>query len=100
MFHESRALRQQILHHLPMHIRQTEAAALVEVGQAFVVNAQQPQHRGVEVVNVDATFRDVVTEIVRLAINQARLHPAARHPSGEAARMMVAPVVVRREFAL
>jgi hypothetical protein len=26
-----------------MHIRQPEAAALVEAGQPFVVNAQQPQ---------------------------------------------------------
>ena len=95
-----RRLRNQILHDLPMHIRQAEAAALVEVGQAFVVNAQQAQHGGVEVVNVDAALRDVVTEIVRLAIDQAGLHTAASHPGGETARMMVTPVIIRREFAL
>jgi hypothetical protein len=48
--------RQQILHHLDMYVRQAETAALVEVGQAFVINAQQAQHRGMEVVNVDANF--------------------------------------------
>ena len=83
-----------------MHIGQAEAAALVEVGQAFVVNAQQAQHRGVEVVNVDTALRDVVTEIVRLAIDETGLHAATGHPRREAARMMVAPVIVRREFAL
>ena len=31
-----------------MNIGQAEAAALVEVGQTFVINAQQTQHRGVE----------------------------------------------------
>jgi hypothetical protein len=39
-----------------MHIGQAEAAALVEVGQAFVIHSGQPQHRGMEVVNVDANF--------------------------------------------
>lgn len=97
---KSHSLRNQILHHLPMHIGQTEAAALVEIRQPFVIHAQQAQHCGVEVVDVDAAFRDVVTEIIRLAIDQAGLHAAASHPCGEAARMMVAPVIVRREFAL
>ena len=36
-------LRQQILHNLPMHIGPAEANALMELGQAFVVNAQQAQ---------------------------------------------------------
>lgn len=83
-----------------MHIRQPEAAALVEVGQAFVVNAQQAQQRGVEIVNVDAALRDVVAKIVRLAIDQTRLHATTSHPCRETARMMIAPVIVRREFAL
>ena len=65
-----------------------------------LVNAQQAQHRGVEVVDVDAALGDVVTEIVRLAIDQTRLHATAGHPRREATRMMVAPIIVRREFAL
>lgn len=83
-----------------MHIGQPEAAALVEIGQAFVINAQQAQHGSVEVVHVDAAFGDVVTEIVRLAIDQAGLHAATGHPRGETARMMVTPVIICREFAL
>jgi hypothetical protein len=39
-----------------MHIGQAEAAGLVEVGQAFVINAQQAQHRSVEIVHVDAAL--------------------------------------------
>ena len=83
-----------------MHVGQAEAAALVEIRQAFVIHAEQAQHRGVEIVDVDAALRDVVAEIVRLAIDQAGLHAATGHPRGETARMMVAPVIVRSEFTL
>lgn len=37
-----------------MPIRQAETVALIEVRQAFVVNAQQAHHRGGEIVNVAA----------------------------------------------
>ncbi len=45
--------RNQILHHLAMHIGQAEAAALVQKCQPFMIHAEQAQHRGVEIVNMD-----------------------------------------------
>ena len=81
-------------------IGQAETAALVEVGQAFVINAEQAQHRGVEIVNVDAVSGDVVTEVIRLAIDHAWLHSTSGQPGCETARMMIAPVIVRRQLAL
>src|SRR5262249_15236345 len=39
-------------------------------------------------------------EVVRLAIDDARLDAAAGHPDGEAARVMIAAVVVARQLAL
>ena len=43
---------------------------------------------------------DVVAEVVGFAERHARLDAAAGQPDGEAARMMVAAVVGRRELAL
>ena len=40
-------------HQLPLHIRQAVVAALVLVGQPLVVDAEQVQDRGLEVVDVD-----------------------------------------------
>jgi hypothetical protein len=53
----------------------------------------------VEVVHVDAIADDIVSELIRLAEDDARLDPAARHPRGEATRMMIA-AEVRLDFAL
>lgn len=49
-----------------MHIRQSEKAVWLDVGQAFVVNAQQAQHRGVEIVNGNAAFDGVAADVSRL----------------------------------
>ena len=46
------------------------------------------------------SFDDVVGEVVGLAVDGAAFEAAAGHPHREAARMMVAAVVLRREAAL
>ena len=83
-----------------MHVGQAEVAALEFVGQAFVVDAHLVQDRRLQVVDVDGVFHGVHAEFVALAVSEAGLHAAAGHPGGEAARMMVAPVIVRRQLAL
>src|SRR5262249_29770364 len=94
-------LRQQFLNHLGwFDTGQLGVEAVGFEGQAFVVEAEQVQHGGVEVANVDRVFRDVVREVAGLAVNRARLDAAAGHPHGEAARMMVAAVVLMRQAAL
>ena len=47
-----------------MNIGQTEVSALEPVRQTSVVNAQQVQDRGLQVVNVDAVFRHAVAKVV------------------------------------
>ena len=48
--------------------------------QASVINAQAMQNCRVQVVNVDRVFRNVVAEVVGLAVNDSRLDSAASHP--------------------
>ena len=60
------------------------------VGEAFVVDAEDVEDRGVEVAEVDRVFGDVVAEVVGAAVFDAGLHAAAGEPDGEAAAVVVA----------
>src|SRR5579884_4364314 len=85
--------RQQLLHDLPMHVRQAEVAALEAVGQLRVIEAQQMQEGRVQVVDVDLVLDHVEAEVVGLAQRQARPEAAAGHPNGEGVGVVVPPVV-------
>ena len=56
-----------------MHIRQAEVSALELERQAFVVDAQAREHGGVQVVDVDGVFGDVVAVVVGFAVDVAGL---------------------------
>src|SRR5579883_2314460 len=75
-------------------------APLVLVGQPLVVDAQEMEDCGVEVVDVDAVGRDAVAEGIRRAKGDARLDPATGRPDGEASGVVVAAVVGGRQLAL
>ena len=64
----SEELSKDLLHHFPVDIRQAEVAAGVAVGQFLVVEAQQPQDGGVQVVHVDLVLDRVVAELVGRAV--------------------------------
>ena len=61
-------LRQNPVHHFAGHVGQPEVAALVAVGEPLVVDAQQVQHRGVQVVDVHDVVDGVVAELVGRAV--------------------------------
>src|SRR5687767_4711808 len=73
----SKLLCQDVLHYVPVHVRQPEVAALEPMRESLVVEAEQVEDRGVEVVDVDGVFDGVEAEVVRLAVDHARLHAAA-----------------------
>ena len=83
-----------------MHIGEPEAAALKAEGKAFVVDAEQVHHGGVEVVDVDTIAVDVVAEGVGFAVSRATFHAASRHPDGKAARVVVAPKIISVQLSL
>ena len=78
--------------------------ALVEAlefeGELAVVDPHEVENRGVEVVDVDGVFGDVVGEVVGFAEFDAAFDAAASHPHGEATGVVVAAVVVFGEVAL
>src|SRR5438105_1552505 len=82
--------RQQRFHHLAADVGQAEIAALETIGQPLVIEAEEVQERGLEVVDVHGIFGDVVAKIVRLAEGDAALDAAAGQPDRIATRVMVA----------
>src|SRR4051794_9829949 len=83
-------LRQDILQHVAMHIRQPEIAALMAVRQAGMLQAQEVQDGRLEVVRVNGVAADVETELVGTAVGHAGLEAAARGKEGEREGVMVA----------
>ena len=75
---------------LPADVGQAEVAALKAVRQLQVVQAEQVQDRGVQVVDVDRVFHRRPADLVGLAVDLAALDAAAGHQHAERIRMMVA----------
>ena len=92
-FSRASSLGQQFFDDRAADVGEAEVAALEAVGELRVVEAQQVQQRGVQIVDVDAVFDDVEAEVVGSAEREARLDAAAGHPIGEGVGMMVAAVV-------
>src|SRR2546422_899598 len=83
-----------------MYVRQAIVSPLKLVRQLRVVDAETVQDGRVQVVNVDRLVDHVVAKLVRLAVRVAAPDAGAREPDGEAARMMVAAVVVGGQRSL
>ena len=86
------ASRDQLLHDLSMHVGQAEIAAGVAVCKTFVVEAEEFQQRGVQVVDVDWFLDRFETEFVGRSVDVAAAHTAASEPHGEAVMVVVSAV--------
>ncbi len=79
---------------LPGDVRKTISAAKMFVGQFLMVNTHQMFNGCMKIMDADWIFDDIVTELVRFAINYSGLNTPACHPDAEALRMMVPAIVV------
>src|SRR5215831_15315143 len=80
--------------------RKAHIQPLNAIRQASMINAQAVEDGRLQVVDVDRIARDVVGEVVGFAMDDAGADAAARQPHGEAARVVIAAVVLARERAL
>src|SRR5260221_2615241 len=81
---------EQRFYHRAMNIGKAEVAPGMMERELFMIEAEQVQDRGLEVVNVDGILDDVKAELVRRAVSQPALHAAAGQPHRVSARMMIA----------
>src|SRR6266571_6269064 len=76
----SRHSSEQRLDHFAADVGEALVTALVLVSQLRVVDSQTMQDRGLQVVDVDRVFNNVIAIIIRLAEGDAFLDATARHP--------------------
>ena len=70
-------LRQNFPHHTAMYVGQAAVPALKTVGQTQMVEAQEVQQSGVQVVYLSGIAGDVETQFVGLSVDMGGLHSAA-----------------------
>ena len=107
----------QIVDDMPVHICQAEIAPLVTIGQALMIDPQQMQDRGIQIVDVHRARRpfvlgglrlqrftvcisDVVAVVIGSTISDPRFDTPACHPNGETSGMMIAAIVFLAQFSL
>ena len=92
--------RQQFANDVSVGVGQSMIAPLKAEREALVVDAQEVQHRGVQVVNGRWLVDHVVRKVVCFSSAHAWPDAASGHPDRKAARVMVAAVVGGARFAL
>ena len=80
----------ELVHDVAVDVGEAKVAAIVAEGEPFVIQAQQVEDGGVEVVMRDAVLDGVHAELVGSAVGNPRFDTAARHPHGEAEVVMAA----------
>src|SRR5438093_424625 len=91
---------QRLFHDISVDVGQPEVSPLKLVSQLRVINPEAVQNRRIEIENRNRITRNVVAEIVSLADGQPTFDAAACQPDRETPRMMIAPIIVRRQLAL
>ena len=94
-------LREDALHYVSFFDAGEFAVEAAEgVCELFVVDAEDVEHRGVEVAEVDWVLGDVVAEVVGAPVLDAGFDAGASEPDGEAAAVVIAAGVGVAESAL
>ena len=73
-----------------MHVGQSVIAALKPVGQSRVIQSQQMQNRGLNVMHMYWILNDVEPEFIRCSKCHSGTQTTAGHPHGVGKRMMIA----------
>jgi len=82
--------RQNVFDDMSMYIGQAAFDAVVVEAQAFVVEAEQVEQRGVEVVDCRHVFDGFVAEFVGGSVAESALYACSGEPDGEAGGVVVA----------
>ena len=86
------ASREDVRHDVAFDVGEAEVAAGVAVGEAFVVEAEEGEDRGVEVVDVDFVFGGEPAVVVGRTVGGAGFHAATGEPYREAVGVVIASV--------
>src|SRR5258708_4373134 len=82
--------RQNFANDFAMHIGEPAVDAIVTESELLVVDTQLVQQRGVQIVTIGGRARRLVRPLVAFAIAHAASKSAARHPTCERKRIVIA----------
>src|SRR5215467_1419155 len=108
-------LSHNILYQMAIDIGEAKAAALIEIIEFLVIDAEEVEDGGLEIVDMDCSRREgafvradgvsigignVVAVIISATVSQAWFDTATGEPDAKATRMMIATVIVFGKLAL
>lgn len=91
--HFANALGEDLLDQVSVDIGQTIVAALESEGQAGVIESEQMQDRGVEVVDMDWVLDSVEPKVIGFAVDPAFFQSTAGHPNAEGSVVVVSTII-------
>jgi hypothetical protein len=80
------------MNHPAVDVGQSKVASGVAEGELLVIESEQVEDRGMEVVDVDFVFDGLEAEFIRGAMDRAAFDTTARQPHAEAVMVVVAAV--------
>src|SRR5258708_5829637 len=83
-------LRQNVLHDMPLDVGKPEIAALKPIGELFVIEAEQVQDRGLQIVDSDFVADHREAKFIGFTIADAVFDAAACQEHRETIRIMIA----------
>ena len=83
-------LREQLAYHPAMDVGQAALDAVVVERQAGVVDAEQVQYRGVEIMNAGRVLGDLPADVIARSVCNAMFETGARQPDAENIRVVIA----------
>src|SRR5262245_1239585 len=94
--HSNHVSRQDFPHHLSIHVRQSVIAAGVAVSQRLVVQTQEVQDRGMQIVDVNAAADHLVTKLIGFPVAKTAADAAASQKCRKTFGLMFAAVLLQR----
>src|SRR2546423_4612692 len=75
-----------------MHISQAAVDAVMIKTESLMVEAEQMQDGGVQIVNAGDIFHGFVSKVIRRSVTEAFLNTGAREPNSKAVRIVIAAI--------
>ena len=85
-------LLDQVFNNVAVHIGQTKIPAGISVREFFMIEAEQLEHRSVQIVDVYFVLDRFEAELVGRSVNVPAFHAAASQPRGETPMVVISTV--------
>jgi hypothetical protein len=72
-------------------VGESEFTAVVDVGEAFVIESEQVEDSGVQVIDTDFIDGGFMSEFIGGSVVDSAFDAGAGHPVGEGVRVVIAP---------